>query len=181
MIMQASHGSPNNNAAHTRMFIADAMLGRLAKWLRFLGFDVLYFQDIEDRMLIRIARTEGRTILTRDSHFLEQKKFKAVVFIESEDLEKQLLEIRNKLDLKDVPSHARCSVCNGLLERLPSKEDVSDAVPDFIYHNIDHFIRCRDCSKVYWEGTHLAHMKEKIRDIIICSTAQKREHENSEN
>lgn len=67
-------------AAKEMRLIADAMLGRLARWLRLIGFDVLYFKDIEDSALIKIAREQGRTILTRDSHFLKQKAFKDYIF-----------------------------------------------------------------------------------------------------
>ncbi len=67
-------------------FIADCMLGRLAKWLRILGFDVLYFPKAEDRDLLEISRREGRVLLTRDTGLIEKtKKLKNRFFLASDD------------------------------------------------------------------------------------------------
>lgn len=161
-------------AAKEMRLIADAMLGRFARWLRLIGFDVLYFKDIEDRALIKIAREQGRTILTRDSHFLKQKAFKDYIFLESDELCNQLLEIRDRLDFRGLRLPSRCTVCNGLLDKLSAKKDVAGAVPDFIYHTVNDFKKCRDCGKVYWEGTHLYQIKGRISDILTCPADARR-------
>lgn len=171
---------PRDNAAKDMTFIADAMLGRLARWLRLMGFDVLYFKDIEDRALIKVAREQGRTVLTRDSHFLKQKAYKDYIFIKSDKLCNQLLEIRDRFDFRELPTPSRCTACNGLLDRLSAKKDISGAVPEFIYHNFNDFIKCRDCDKVYWEGTHLDQIKGRISDILTCTDVPRRREKDSE-
>jgi uncharacterized protein with PIN domain len=147
-------------------FIADAMLGRLAKWLRLLGFDVLYDPAIDDKHIIRIAREQGRTVLTRDTRLIKKKVLRDYIFIKSNDIFRQLLEIKYILNLKDPDLQARCAACNGILNNVSQKIEIRDSVPDFIYHNYDYFIKCEDCDKVYWEGTHHKRIKEKIIEIL---------------
>ncbi len=147
-------------------YIADAMLGRLAKWLRILGFDVLYFPDIEDRQVIRIAREEGRTILTRDAGLAGNKGAKEVIFIKSDRTPDQLHEIAGRLRFDEADPFGRCAVCNGTLSRAGEKGRVRDAVPDFVYHNFSEFLLCSSCGKVYWEGSHQEKFRGKIREIL---------------
>jgi uncharacterized protein with PIN domain len=147
-------------------FIADAMLGRLAKWLRLLGFDVLYYPAIEDRKLIRIVREQERILLTRDTRLLKQKALKEYIYIKSNDIFGQLLEIKGELNFRDAELPGRCIICNGLLYNIPQKREIKESVPDFIYHSFDSFIKCRECGKVYWEGTHHKRIKDTIAEIL---------------
>ncbi len=147
-------------------FIADAMLGRLAKWLRILGFDVLYYPDIEDRQVIRIALEQGRIILTRDGGLLKNKGARNAIFITSDRTRDQLLELRDKLRFAEAEPLGRCAVCNGLLAVVDDKPDVRESVPDFIYHTFNEFLRCGVCGKVYWHGSHQEKFREKIREIL---------------
>ena len=147
-------------------FVADAMLGRLAKWLRLMGFDVLYYPDIRDRELIRIAREQERTILTRDTGLMKAKGVIDPVFIEADDVSAQLLQIRDRLDFCAAAPLGRCELCNGLLSGVTGKKDIRDIVPDFVYHNYDHFVRCAGCGKVYWEGSHYREIREKIGRVM---------------
>ena len=147
-------------------FVADAMLGRLAKWLRLMGFDVLYYPDIRDRELIRIAREQERTILTRDTGLMKSKGGIDAVFIEADDLSAQLVQIRDKLDFYAAAPLGRCEICNGFLSGVTEKKEVRDIVPDFVYHNYDHFVRCASCGKVYWEGSHYREIREKIARVM---------------
>ena len=144
-------------------FIADAMLGRLARWLRLMGFDVLYYPDIEDSQIVRISREQERTVLTRDTLLLKRKGLKDPVFISSDHVMQQLGELRGRLDFHDAEPLGRCGVCNGVLSKVMGKNDIRDFVPEFIYHSFDEFIQCRDCKKVYWKGSHYERIREKIK------------------
>lgn len=151
-------------------FIADAMLGRLAKWLRILGFDVLYYPDIDDREVVRIARQQERTILTRDRQLSRAKGLPGVIFIWKDDVFDQLSQIGTLLDLRHADLCGRCAACNGLLFDVSQKEEVRDFVPDFIYLNSVTFKRCGDCGKVYWEGSHHKRMREKVEEVLSDSS-----------
>ena len=84
-------------------FVADCMLGRLAKWLRILGFDVLYFPKAEDRELAAIARREGRILLTRDSGLIEKTaKRPNRLFVRSDNWEDQVAQVLDELELWDA-------------------------------------------------------------------------------
>jgi uncharacterized protein with PIN domain len=145
-------------------FIADAMLGRLARWLRLLGFDTLYYPDISDRRLLRLARAEDRMILTRDTHFLS-KDTGDCLFIESEDLTQQLDQVIRSLDLR-LPGESRCSNCNGLLLRVEDKADIADSVPEHVYLSHNHFMKCPGCGNVYWEGSQYRRIRQRVLELI---------------
>jgi uncharacterized protein len=147
-------------------FIADVMLGRLARWLRLLGFDTLYFSDISDNHLIRIAKEQGRFILTRDTGLAKIKGIGDCLLIGSNDSFQQLLEVIRTLNLKDFHFFNRCVSCNGQLSRLLDKTEIKDAVPDFVFLNFHSFLTCSSCGRVYWEGTHPKMFKEKLAKIL---------------
>jgi uncharacterized protein with PIN domain len=147
-------------------FIADAMLGRLAKWLRLLGFDVLYYPDIEDRQVIKIAREQERTILTRDTRMLQCKGVRGTVFIKSDQVFEQLLEMKDILDFHGQDLLERCIVCNRRLYAIADRDEIKDLVPEYVYHHFDIFMRCGGCGKIYWEGNHYKNIRERIREIL---------------
>jgi hypothetical protein len=147
-------------------FIADAMLGRLAKWLRLLGFDVLYYPDIEDREVIKISLEQDRTILTRDTRMLQCKGVRDAVFIRSDHISEQLLDMKDMLVLHDSNPGERCVVCNGNLYAVSDRGELQDLVPDYVYHNFESFMRCSGCGKVYWEGSHYKKIRERIREVL---------------
>jgi len=147
-------------------FIADAMLGRLAKWLRLLGFDVLYYPDIEDREVIKISLEQDRTILTRDTRMLQCRGVRDAVFIRSDHISEQLLEMKDMLALHDLDRGERCVACNGNLHTVSDRGEVQDLVPDYVYHNFRSFMRCDGCGKVYWEGSHYKKICERTSEIL---------------
>jgi uncharacterized protein with PIN domain len=153
-------------------FIADAMLGRLAKWMRLLGFDVLYYPEINDSQVVKIARQQERTVLTRDTGLLMRRGLKDTIFIKSDEVYEQLAELKDRLNFLNADPMGRCVLCNGTLSRVPRKEEVRNMVPDFVYHNIRDFTKCAACGKIYWEGSHYKRFKEKIEELL------KEEHEN---
>jgi len=142
------------------------MLGRLAKWLRILGFDVLFFSKIDDRQVMQIGRQQQRTILTRDTHFAGCKAAGDVFFIKSDHIFQQLEQMKEILDLHDPDRAERCITCNGLLLQVAERIAVRDLVPDYVYHTFERFTRCRDCGKVYWEGSHYENIRVRIRETL---------------
>jgi uncharacterized protein len=147
-------------------FIADAMLGRLARWLRFLGFDTLYYSGISDSRLIRIAREQDRVILTRDTRLIKVKGLQNYLLITANDTFKQLLEVIDSLKLKRFNPLGRCVRCNGELIKIKDKAEVRDSVPEFVFLQHNDFLKCRDCGKIYWSGSHPKKFREKVGDIL---------------
>jgi uncharacterized protein len=150
-------------------FIADAMLGRLARWLRFLGFDTLYYPDITDSDLVRIAREQNRFILTRDTRLVKMKGLRDYVLISSNDSFQQLFELTEKIQLKHFHLFSRCVACNGQLMNVSDKSEVKDAVPEFVFLNYNMFSRCRSCGRIFWEGSHPKKFKAQLSRIIQFS------------
>ena len=141
-------------------FIADCMLGKLAKWLRLLGFDTAYLRDAEDSELMRIALQEDRILLTRDGPLAKHKMVRdRSVFIESEKTSEQLRQVIDTLGISvdREKLFTRCIVCNGPIEDVP-KEWVKDKVPPYVYQTQDQFGYCRSCDKICWRGTHVDHI-----------------------
>lgn len=137
-------------------FVADNMLGRLARWLRLMGFDVIYQKNITDKELVKLGM--NRIILTRDK---ELGKYDNVVVIESIDIEQQIRDVIKKLNLKIENEMSRCSVCNTVIERI-EKVYVKDKVPENIYCSHDEFWICNGCNRIYWQGSHYRKIMEKI-------------------
>jgi uncharacterized protein with PIN domain len=143
-------------------FLADTMLGRLATWLRLLGYDTAYLPDANDAELARRARAEDRVLLTRDIELTRRRGVRCVL-IESERVEEQVQQVFHALKLTPREAFSRCAVCNGALEEV-SKEAVRGAVPPYVFHTQERFRRCPCCERVYWRGTHWAHMFAQIED-----------------
>lgn len=142
------------------------MLGRLARWMRFLGFDTLYYPDISDSKLIRVAREQERFILTRDTRIVQIKGVKDYLLVNADDPFKQLLEVIDTLKLKHFNPLSRCVKCNGLLTRILNKPEIRNSVPEFVFLNFDVFLKCSDCGKIYWEGTHPKKFREKLIEVL---------------
>ncbi|MBE0426865.1 MAG: Mut7-C RNAse domain-containing protein [Nitrospirae bacterium] len=147
-------------------FIADAMLGRLARWLRFLGFDTLYYPDISDGRLIRIAREQDRFILTRDTRLVKRKGLNNYLLINANNSFKQLFQVLDTLKIRRFKPLSRCVACNGQLSQISDKTEVKDLVPEYVFLHYKVFFRCNDCGKIYWEGSHPRKFKEKLVDIL---------------
>lgn len=133
-------------------FIADAMLGRLARWLRLMGYDTLYIRDIEDRELLRKAKAGGRAILTRDTDFLRIKNLPECLFIEDDDPLRQLEEVIKAYGLRALPER-RCANCNCQVTSVRDKREIEGLVPRHVYLSHTKFLSCAGCGNVYWEGS----------------------------
>lgn len=147
-------------------FIADAMLGRLARWLRTLGHDTAYDDHIADEALVRRALAEGRHILTRDRGIFREWRFQGGLLLESDGTLEQLREVVSAFGLS-LPERlfTRCRVCNGALEPAP-RADVAKEVPSRVLARKDTFVRCPDCGRVYWEGSHTERMRAVLARIF---------------
>lgn len=146
-------------------FAADRMLGRLAKWLRACGFDVYYNSEIDRSSLIKIAKDETRTILTRATNFSELKHVPPFFIIRSEFLKEQLAEFFSKYKNLRNPNNmfTRCMDCNTPLKNI-SKDKIAKKVPPKAYETNDKYKICPKCKKIYWSGTHVENMKKFFKN-----------------
>ena len=143
-------------------FAADRMLGRLAKWLRVLGCDVIYGRHLSGHGLIRAARADGRLILTRDRG-LGRKAPPPLLFIESNDHVEQLRQVMGACGLRPgVALFSRCLVCNSRLESR-DKQLVEKLVPPRVFATQEGFFWCGGCQKLYWPATHQQKMRDALR------------------
>jgi uncharacterized protein with PIN domain len=148
-------------------FLCDQMLGTLAKWLRLIGFNTFYANNvIEDSELLKIAKKEKRVIITRDKElFIRGKKQNLkVIKIKSTDLDVQLKQVLNGIRINDKAIFSRCSLCNSTIKRI-EKHEIKNKVFDKIYKNNDLFWLCPKCDKIYWTGSHYNKIISKINEI----------------
>jgi len=143
--------------------LTDCMLGRLAKWLRLMGYDTAYENVASDSHLAHRARAEGRVLLTRDRELAGRRGLRTLL-IQSELLEEQVREVRDALGPPPDPAFSRCSACNGVLEAV-TPEAISDRVPPYVLRTQSTFHRCPGCGRVYWPSTHLRAMRLQIEQF----------------
>ena len=141
-------------------FIADAMLGRLAKRMRLLGFDVFYDPTLNDNEIIRLSLEQDRMILTRDKALSARPLAMKHLFIESERVEEQLEQVRSSFPAKTFP-FTRCSECNEPIVSI-AKNEVRDLVPQYVSEKNSVFFQCPKCGRIYWSGTHVSKMEQRI-------------------
>lgn len=145
-------------------FVADNMLGSLARWLRMLGYDTVYSREMTDAELVRLANDEKRQILTRDKDLASKPN---ATMVAPDDLDAQLQTVRDAFQLRYEESAIRCSTCNGDLVAV-AKEEVAGSVPAGALECNDEFWRCRACGKVYWKGTHWHGIMDRLRRLNLA-------------
>jgi len=144
-------------------FVVDHMLGKLAKYLRFMGYDTYYPTGrMSDDEIMEIARKEGRILLTRDK---ELAKRSGGIYIESENYEEQLKFVINRFHLNTDSLLSRCSICNVPLVKV-DKREIKDKVPEYVYEHQDDFYMCPKCGRIYWYGSHTERIEKKIRELM---------------
>jgi uncharacterized protein with PIN domain len=154
-----------------RRFIADAMLGRLARWLRLLGFDCAWEHDIADEALVRRAIAEDRIVLSRDRALPEEWRISGIHRVDAEKVRDQLAEVVGAFDLApEIRLLSRCSHCNAPLAPAALR-DVVDRVPQRVLERHKAFSACPACGRVYWEGSHTARIKGFV-DALLASLAR---------
>lgn len=144
-------------------FAADAMLGKLAKWLRILGYDTSYSKDIEDEVLLDAASREDRRLLTRDTKLIRKLKPGEYLFIRENAPLDQLRQAFKELDLRADGDRifSRCTLCNAPLEDM-DREDAQGRVPEYVFMNAEGFKRCPLCGRIYWPGTHIKRIMDRL-------------------
>ncbi len=147
-------------------FIVDCMLGKLAKWLRIMGFDAVFFSKIEDSELLAIAEKEGCILLSRDNALLEKSQDIRTLFIQSEDWNRQIEQVLDEFELwQDIQAYSRCIECNTELKDLP-KDRARNLVAPFVYEKADGFAICPSCGRIFWKGTHHQDMEVKVNELL---------------
>jgi len=135
-------------------FVVDVHLGTLARYLRLLGFDTRYDNQLDDPALVRLSVAEHRILLTRDVALLKHKALTHACFVRGVRPERQLREVVNALDLAGkAKPFSRCMKCNGKLRNAP-KRSIAAVVPPGVLAGTERFARCSDCRRVYWSGSH---------------------------
>jgi uncharacterized protein with PIN domain len=142
------------------------MLGTLARWLRFFGYDAVFLEPgIDDAVLAEHAREEGRWLLTRDRELASAGP--KTMLIRADELEDQLREVFERLELRPKPTldAARCGECNGEMVDV-SREEVAEVTPPHVLATALRFRRCEDCGRVYWPGSHGERILERMVKIF---------------
>ena len=149
------------------IFIADAMLGRLAKWMRITGCDVEYFPKISDNKISERAFHSGRIILTRNTMLIRRKiNRKNSFFVESDHYRDQLKQVVKAFSIDPMKKlFTQCLLCNKKLITI-DKIFVADSVPEYVYYTMDNFKTCPSCNRLYWKATHKNNVVEQLEKIL---------------
>ncbi|MCX5996291.1 MAG: Mut7-C RNAse domain-containing protein [Chloroflexi bacterium] len=150
-------------------FIVDANAGKIARWLRMMGYDTLLFDEPDDGQMVKIGLAQGRTVITRDTGFMQRRavtsgRVRALLLKDSEP-EKQMRDIIGILHLNnEYKPFTRCLECNTELHYI-EKTDVAQMVPPRVYEKQEQYMACPLCGRIYWRGTHWQAMKKKLYDF----------------
>jgi hypothetical protein len=148
-------------------FIADVHLGRLTKYLRMMGLDVLYKNNFDDDEIVSISLKEKRAILTKDRGILKRNEVTHGYWIRATKAEVQAKEVSERFNLqKEIKEFSRCIECNELL-KLVKKEEVINHLPPKVSRSQNEFYVCPACNKIFWKGTHYRRMLSFINRLGI--------------
>jgi uncharacterized protein with PIN domain len=148
-------------------FILTKELGRLATWLRILGYDAKYFNEDNRSKLIITALREKRIVVTRNRRIAKPTGIR-LVNIKDDSVKKQMEQVIRelKLELSEDRMFSRCTICNEPLEFI-EKEKIKNKVPEYVFETQDGFYRCMSCQRIYWQGTHCGNVKEVLREVNL--------------
>jgi uncharacterized protein with PIN domain len=150
-------------------FIADNNIGKLARWLRLMGYDTLLFKEKDDGQMIKMALSEGRVILTKDTQFVKRRlvtsgKVKTIL-IKHDDPRLQVQEVVSILNLDyHFRPFSLCLECNQVLVAR-DKEELRNLVPPHVFGTQTRYTQCPACHRIYWQGTHWQAMVRKLQDL----------------
>ena len=155
---------------HRPTFIVDVNVGKLAVWLRALGYDTVFINPIEDGELVDIALRENRIVLTKDSGIMQRRAVTSgqltALHVEHTDWRKQLAQVIHAFKLRNHAPFTRCVKCNAPLEPCP-RDKAAAVVPKFVSSTQKEFFSCPSCLRVYWHGSHWERMKRVINAIAV--------------
>lgn len=148
-------------------FVLDTHLGKLARYLRLLGFDTLYNNDWIDEELVKLSASgDKRILLTRDHGLLKRKQLTHGYFIRNDQPKLQIKEVLLRFNLhRKVQPFTRCMRCNGLINSV-AKDQVIKQLPIGVINSISEFSACEKCQRVYWKGSHYDHMQRIIEELL---------------
>jgi len=151
-------------------FIVDHNVGKLAKWLRIMGYDTLLFSSPDDSHMIATALAEGRVIITRDTQIMKRRvvtsgQLKAIL-IQSDKPELQMHQIIDTISLNcEFRPFTICLECNQPLVAR-SKQEIKDLVPPYVFQTQSQYVECPACHRIYWKGTHWQAMTQKLKKFV---------------
>ena len=151
-------------------FIVDTNVGRLARWLRMMGYDALFINEIDDRQLVAIGLKERRVVLTRDTQIMQRRvvtngRLEALL-VRGDYIKDQLRQVVRTMNLDcEERQFTRCLECNQPLTRR-RKEEVKDLVPPYVFQTQSRFVECPSCHRIYWRGTHWQRMKRELGALM---------------
>jgi len=146
-------------------FVLDVHLGKLAAYLRMLGFDAFYHNCFADSQLASVSAEQERVLLTRDRGLLKHSQVMHGYWLRETDSRQQIAEVLQRFELAaEIRPLTRCMACNGLLQDI-SKERARNLVPLRVAEQYHQFRQCPDCQRVYWRGTHYQRMERWIAEI----------------
>lgn len=147
-------------------FVVGVNLGRLARLLRVLGFDVWWSSDADDQTLADISLDQQRILLTRDRGLLKRRAITHGLFVHSQQPEEQTLEVLRRLDLRRrIKPFTRCVRCNGQLAAV-AKDEVIDQLEPLTRRYYDEFSRCPECGRIYWAGPHFEKLSRLVDRLL---------------
>jgi hypothetical protein len=146
-------------------FVVDVNLGKLARWLRLLGFDAAYRNDLGDAAIVSLSVGEQRIVLTRDRLLLHHKAITHGYWVRSDDPEAQVTEVLRRFQLEHaIRPFTRCLECNGPIRPVAKSEILARVAPGTAARHQDYF-ECAGCGRIYWQGSHHARMVARIRRL----------------
>jgi len=150
-------------------FFVDAMLGNIAKKLRLMGYDSMYFSDINDDELIQLAKKDERIIISKDGDLIKKSikyGLKSILIKNSTEIE-QFRDIIKKSNLKIIEingDRARCPNCNSKTQSI-DKKNILQKIPIKVLEYNDRFWECKSCNKIFWEGTHIKNLQKLVGEL----------------
>ena len=152
-------------------FILDVHLGKLAAYLRMLGFDTVYENGFRDTELVRISSEQHRILLTRDRGLPKYRAVTHGYLVRETDSRRQLAEIVARFDLAgSLQPFTRCMVCNGSLAEI-AKEQVRTLLPPRVAGTFEEFRQCSQCGRIYWKGSHYQRMQRWVSELVTTAAA----------
>jgi uncharacterized protein len=147
-------------------FVLDVHLGKLASFLRMLGFDTLYRGDYADSELVDISLSEERTLLSRDRALIAEPRLLRAYAVREEDPRAQLVEVLRRFDLAGATHpFTRCIRCNDPLRHV-ERQEVAHSVPPKAAELYTEFMSCPVCSRIFWKGSHYSRMLAFITSVL---------------